>query len=248
MKKKATLLASILVISLLCSFSLPFEVIADPPVYKVAKLKRAMKIDANWDKREWKKVTEMEITNYMGKIPPFRPLTKVKMMYDSENIYIIFKVQDNFVRLRTQGFNGKVFEDACVEFFFAPDSDLPLSYFNLEMNAGGTALMEFHPDAKTTVRLKPEDFEPVEVAHSMPKNLEKEITEPVTWTVEYKLPISILKKFSKVTEPSSGTIWKANFFKTSSRSSNPHYITWSFVGNKTPQFHLPQFFGTLKFK
>jgi hypothetical protein len=170
------------------------------------------------------------------------------MMYDSENVYIIFKVEDNFVRLQTQRFNGKVFEDACVEFFFAPDSDRPLSYFNLEMNAGGTALMGFHPDAKTTVNLKAEDFEPAEVAHSMPKTLEKEITEPVTWTVEYRLPISIMKKYSKVSEPAKGTIWKANFFKTSSRNSNPHYITWSFVNNPTPQFHLPQFFGTLKFK
>ena len=246
MKKIVPLLVNAFVIILFCSFSLPID--ADPPVYKVVKLKRPMKIDANWDKREWKKVPELAIANYMGQIPSFQPLTKAKMMYDSENIYIIFKVLDNFVRLKTQGFNGKVFEDACVEFFFAPDSNLPLSYFNLEMNAGGTALMGFHPDAKTTLMLEPEDFEPVVVAHSMPENLENEITEPVTWTVEYKLPISVLKKFSKVTNPASGTIWKANFFKTSSRSSNPHYVTWSFVDNKTPQFHLPQFFGTLKFK
>ena len=111
----------------------------------------------------------------------------------TQRISIIFKALDNFVRLKTQGFNGKVFEDANVEFFFAPDSDLPLSYFNLEMNAGGTALMGFHPDAKTTLMLEPEDFEPVVEAHSMPENLENEITEPVAWTVEYKLPISVLK-------------------------------------------------------
>jgi hypothetical protein len=207
-----------------------------------------MKIDANWDKREWRKIKELEITNYMGKIPPFRPISKAKMMYDSENLYVIFKVHDNFVRLQTQKFNGKVFEDACVEFFFAPDASKPLSYFNLEMNAGGTALMAYQPVVKTSLSIKPEDFEPVEVAHSLPKTLEKEITEPVTWTVEYKLPLSVLRKYSAVTQPASGTVWKANFFKTSSRNSNPHYITWSFVDNKTPQFHLPQFFGTLKFK
>ena len=29
---------------------------------------------------------------------------------------------------------------------------------------------------------------------------------------------------------------------------NSHYMTWSFVDNIKPQFHLPQFFGTLRFK
>lgn len=219
----------------------------DPAVYSVKKLKQPMKIDADWNKSQWKKVKEIAITNYMGKVPDFQPVAKAKMMYDDGNLYLIFHVDDRYVRLQTSSFNGKVFEDACVEFFFSPDSNLPLSYFNLEMNAGGKALMEYHHDSKTT-RLTAEDFEKVEIAHSMPEKLDHEITEPVTWTVEYRLPLAMLKKFSNVSQPAKGTVWKANFFKTSSKNSNPHYITWSFVDNKTPQFHLPQYFGTLNFK
>src|SRR5687767_8395879 len=121
MKNLGLALVVAFITSALYSFSIP-QAPADAAVYKVAKLKRAMKIDANWDKREWRKVKELEITNYMGKIPAFQPIAKAKMMYDSENLYVIFKVHDNFVRLQTQKFNGKVFEDACVEFFFAPDA------------------------------------------------------------------------------------------------------------------------------
>ncbi len=230
-----------------CSFT-PEQDTREEAVYTVKRLKRPMKIDADWNKSQWKKIKEISITNYMGAIPAFKPVAKAKMMYDDENLYLIFRVEDRYVRLQTAAkFNGKVFEDACVEFFFSPDSKLPLDYFNLEMNAGGLALMGYHPGGKT-VYLDEKDFENVEIAHSLPERLEKEITDPVTWTVEYKLPLAMLKKFSNVTQPAKGVVWKANFFKTSSKNSNPHYITWSFVNNKTPQFHLPQYFGTLKFK
>jgi len=58
----------------------------------------------------------------------------------------------------------------------------------------------------------------------------------------------MLRKYAKITQPKKGVTWKANFYKTSSRSTNPHYITWSEVKNPKPQFHLPQFFGNITFR
>ena len=116
------------------------------------------------------------------------------------------------------------------------------------MNGGGVALMHYQVEDRKANPLTPEDFRDVEIAHTLPERLDKEIIEPTIWTLEYRLPLSMLKKYSNVTQPGKGVVWKANFFKTSSRSSNPHYITWSFVDNPTPRFHLPQFFGTLNFK
>ena len=54
----------------------------------------------------------------MGTIPEFRPAVKAKMTYDDENLYVIFRVQDRYVRCITKDFNGPVWEDSCVEFFF----------------------------------------------------------------------------------------------------------------------------------
>jgi hypothetical protein len=217
-----------------------------PLVYKVSKLKKFMKIDANWDKAQWKKVKEIPIVNFMGKLPAFQPVVTAKMMYDTENIYLIYKVQDRHVRIQNTKFNGPVSTDACVEFFFSPDSDWPLRYFNVEINAGGTGLMAYHKDGKRT-NVKEEDFNVVEIAHTLPKKLEQEISEPVTWFLEFKMPISLLAKYGNFTQPKRGVLWKANFYKTSSRSTNPHYITWNFIQNPVPQFHLPQYFGKLMF-
>lgn len=221
------------------------------PLYKVARLDKPMQIDANWNKAEWKKVKAVRITNYMGKLPGFKPQAEAKMLYDDDNVYVIFRVKDRYVRSLVQEYNGNVSGDACVEFFFAPDTQFPERYFNLEVNAGGTPLMFYilppYPRAQYT-RLDPEDIKQIEIAHSLPKVVDPEIKDAVTWTIEYRIPLSMLEKFSNVTRPGPGVVWKANFYKTASQSSNPHWITWSVVDNPVPNFHLPQFFGTLEFK
>ncbi|MEJ7692187.1 carbohydrate-binding family 9-like protein [Daejeonella sp.] len=218
-----------------------------PAVYKVRKLKGTLKVDANWDKAQWKKVKEIPIRNFMGGIPLFEPVVNAKMMYDKENLYLIYKVEDRHVRIQNTKFNSSVSSDACVEFFFSPDKEWPLRYFNIELNAGGTALMAYQIDGKR-INVKEVDFSIVEVAHTLPKRLDQEISEPVTWFLEFKMPLSLLGKYGNFTQPQKGVKWKANFYKTSSKSTNPHYLTWSIVHNPKPQFHLPQYFGILVFR
>jgi len=93
-----------------------------------------------------------------------------------------------------------------------------------------------------------EDIKKIEIAHSLPQIVDPEITEPVTWTLEYRIPLVMLEKYSNVTRPKQGVVWKANFYKIAEKTSNPHYITWSVIENDKPNFHLPKFFGTLKFQ
>ncbi len=219
--------------------------INDTAVYKVSRVKHPIKINADWNKSGWKKIKEIPINNFLLEIPPFRPVAKAKMVYDNENLYVIFNVEDRHVRIQVDNFNGPVSGDACVEFFFSPETDFPMRYFNLEINAGGTALMAYHNEG-IRENLNITDFKDVEIARTLPNKLAQEISEPVTWTIEFKLPIGVLEKFSNVTRPKKGVVWKANFYKTSSKSSNPHWITWSVVDGKS--FHLPEFFGTLIFK
>lgn len=218
-------------------------------VYKVARLKKNIVIDANWNKAQWKKIKTIEIKHYMGKVSAFKPEVQSKMMYDDTNVYVIFQVKDRFVKSVVTEYNGNVSGDSCVEFFFSPDSEAPLRYFNLEVNAGGTPLMFYITKPMTELKkLLPEELSQIQIAHSLPKIVDPEITEPVTWTIEYKIPISLLSKYANVTHPAKGVNWKANFYKTGSKTSNPNYLTWSLVDNPRPNFHLPQFFGTLVFQ
>jgi hypothetical protein len=218
-------------------------------VYNVFQLEQSMKIDGDWHKPQWEKPDTIDIINYMGPKPGFRLEVKAKMMYDDKNLYVIFRVHDRYVRCITKDYNGPVWEDSCVEFFFSPDASLPERYFNLEINCGGTPLMHYNviPDKEITM-IAVDDIKMIEIAHSLPQLIDPEITEPVTWTIEYRIPLILPEKYSKITHPKHGIAWRANFYKIAENSSNPHYMTWSVVNNFKPDFHLPQFFGLLKFQ
>lgn len=217
--------------------------------YQVKGTKEKIVIDGKWDKPAWKKVKPVKIENRMGDEPRFRPVTEAKMLYDANNVYVIFRVQDKFVKSIVTKYNGHVSGDACVEFFFSPNSAEPEHYFNLEVNAGGTPLIFFITKPWSGVtKLSDTLISQIEIAHSLPAVVNPEITEEVTWTIEYRIPLAMLKQFTNVTMPKAGVTWRANFYKTGSDTSNPHYYTWSPVSNPKPNFHLPAYFGTLTFE
>ena len=249
MKKILTLtLVAIFSIAMLQSQT-PRQII--PEVYEIVETKEPIPIDANWDKEQWKDVESVSITNYMGEIPAFKPKAQAKMAYDKDNLYVIFKVEDKYVRCITDRINGPVWRDSAVEFFFSPDVEKPLQYFNLETNCGGTPLMQFHANVdgrRESKRIPEEDILQIEIVASMPKIVDPEITEEITWTIEYRIPIAVLQKHSAITMPAKGVEWRANFYKIAEITSNPHYITWSKVDLPRPQFHAPEYFGRIIFK
>jgi len=224
------------------------------PTYEVVKTRKPINIDANWDKKQWKKVKPITITYLLRDrvVPHFMPEAQVKMTYDKNNVYIIFRVKDKYVRCVTDRINGPVWRDSAVEFFFSPDAANPLNFFNLETNCGGTPLMQFHANnaegRRESKRLSEEDILQIEIVASMPKIVDPEITEDTVWTIEYRVPIAMLQQHSAITTPAKGVRWKANFYKIAEITSNPHYITWSEIDLPRPQFHAPQFFGTIIFK
>jgi hypothetical protein len=216
--------------------------------YKIQRLTGTLNIDANWEKSQWARIPSLVIANYMGEKPGFLPITEAKVQYDDENIYVIFQVQDRYVRAVETEIHGKVWEDACVEFFFAPERSEPLHYFNVEVNCGGTALISFNrvPGVDyTTLALR--DMQQIEIAHTLPKIVNPEIAEPVVWTLEYRLPPDVLEKYTGFTHPKPGVIWRGNFQKCAETNSHPHWLTWARIEHPIPKFHMPQFFGKLEF-
>jgi hypothetical protein len=218
-------------------------------VYKVTRLKKPMKIDADWNKREWKKVKSVDIINYMGAVPKFHPRSQAKLMYDDKNIYVIFRTEDQYMRSTVEAVNGGVSRDACVEFFFSPEPENPHRYFHLEANSIGTPFMAYDSVRRRDIKFKADEMKLIEIKSSYPKKIDPEMTEPLTWTLECRMPIELFKQYApEMTIPKRGATWRANFYKTANASSNPHYLTWSYVDLPRPDFHQPKFFGIIQFK
>jgi hypothetical protein len=217
--------------------------------YTVSKVQLAPEINAEWDKEPWLSIPALSTKNYMGDKPEHFPKAQAKLAYDDQAIYVIFRVEDKYIRAVAKKYQDSVYKDSCVEFFFTPGLDIDKGYFNLEMNCGGNAL--FHHQKmgdRESMAITEQDFNKLTIAHSLPKIIDPEIESDTTWTLEYRLPFSILENYAQVTRPGTGVEWQANFYKCADACSHPHWLTWSHIDYPKPQFHLPQYFGTLRFE
>lgn len=217
--------------------------------YQVKKIFNVSTVNAGWDMAPWDKLPFLRIGNHMGNKPVHFPNAEVKLGYDDASVHVMFRVSDRYVRAVAADHQDNVFEDSCVEFFFTPGEDISQGYFNLEMNCGGTMLFHFQTEkGKDRVVIPKDACRQIICTHTLPSRVDPELSGPVIWTVAYRLPLALLKRFSPVVMPGPGVQWRANFYKCGDKTSHPHWLTWSPVDFPTPNFHLPRFFGILEFK
>ena len=218
--------------------------------YRVGRLRGPITIDARWDKPAWRQVAALTLAHFMGDRPEHLPVTQAKLQYDEQNLYVIFRVRDRYVRAVARRHQDSVCRDSCVEFFFVPGGAIKTGYFNLEMNCGGTMLLHFQVIPRQGAKpLVPAELDRIEVAHSMPRIVEPEIEAPTVWTVEYRMPFDLVDAYyPHAVRPAPGASWRANFFKCADDTSHPHWLTWAKVDRPQPDFHVPECFGTLVFE
>jgi hypothetical protein len=216
--------------------------------YTVLRGVEGVAVDSDWNKPLWRAVEPLVLTHHMGDAPAHRPLVQAKLLYDDIGVMVIFRVDDRYVRAVARNHQDVVCTDSCVEFFFTPGVDPAAGYFNLEMNCGGTMWFRHQTIPRQGQPVSPDGLKRIAVAHSMPRIVDPEIADRVTWTVEYRLPFDILTAYDPgAVRPAPGVTWRANFFKCADHTSHPHWLTWAKVDRARPDFHLPEFFGTLEF-
>ena len=217
--------------------------------YRVAK-SDSSEVTADWQSPIWHDIKPLELTYHLGERPKHFPNTQAKLRYDDQALYVIFRVEDRYVRAVAPRHQADIWHDSCAEFFFSPTSEVSTAFMNIEMNCGGTMLFHYQTaPGETPTKLTSDDISEIEVAHSQPKIVEPEITEPTVWTIAYRLPFELIAKYyPSATRPAAGVRWRANFYKCADKTSHPHWLTWNEVDHPSPNFHLPQFFGTLEFE
>ena len=87
--------------------------------YRVTKLPEPIEIDGNWNKPAYEKIKLLAINQHMGAVPDHRPNVSAKLAWDDNSIYVIFRVEDRYVRAVAKKYQDPVCLDSCVEFFFA---------------------------------------------------------------------------------------------------------------------------------
>ena len=162
----------------------------DDMKYLVRKAVLPFELDGRWEADFWEGADTLVLENYMGERPTHCPKTQARLLYDENYIYVIFKVEDRYIRAVSQKFGDAVWCDSCVEFFFTPGAEITTGYFNIEVNCGGVMLMCHQAGrGQDCIVVKPEGVGKIRIFHSLPEIIDPEITEPTTWILEYRLPI-----------------------------------------------------------
>lgn len=224
----------------------------DSPAYLVGRTALKPALDGNWEGPVWKDVPALDISHfYETHVSDHRPKTQAKVLFDESGLYIHFRVEDRYVRSIETEYHGKVWEDACVEFFVQPLPDR--GYFNFEINCGGTMLLSYKESPTWKgASLREEGQVPwalaktVEIFHTLPEKVEPEITEPVVWHVEYHIPFAVFDAYLGERGAPAGQTWCANFYKCAENNTHPHWASWSRVEGEL-NFHKPEYFAPITF-
>lgn len=226
-----------------------FRLTLSTMTYTVHETSEAAQFDLNWQSPAWLAAETLEASNFRPESSTHRPQTFARLLHDQRNLHGIFKVHDRFVRCTRTGYGSEVWKDACVEFFIEPKPGR--GYFNFEFNCGGAFLCNHIVDPartanffKQATRVPAEIAQTVTVRSTLPRIVDPEVTEPVTWFLQFSIPFAVMAEYIGPFGEVSGQTWRGNFFKCAEDNSHPHWASWSPV--EEFNFHLPRCFGEIR--
>ena len=165
----------------------------------------------------------------------YRPVTNARLGTDGESLFVFMETNEKKLRIETKGF-GHVHMDSCMEFFVSPDPVSP-KYLNFEFNPAGAMYLSIgtsrYDRSVLAIEKHEELFQVRTTIHSE------------GWNLEYHIPLSFLERFFPSLKFNPGHPMRGNFYKCGEKTSRPHFGCWSPIDLPKPDFHCPDFFGTL---
>lgn len=175
---------------------------------------------------------------------PYHPTVSFALAHDGKNIYIHYKVEENCVRGVEDADLGYVWEDSCCEFFMMPDEDG--GYYNLEVNCIGSVLLCNGKGRESRQQASASKLARIDRWASLGTRALGLLRGDTSWELALVVPVSSF--FNHKIAELSGVTMKANFYKCGDKTDQPHFLSWQKVDLPKPDFHRPEFFGTIIFE
>lgn len=173
---------------------------------------------------------------------PYAPKVNFRMFHSGEDLHLRFEVEEQYTQALVERDNGNVWTDSCVEFFLSLDDR---GYYNFETTCIGRMLMAFR-------KVKPEPTYATEEILSLIERTPSIGSEPFAeligenkWTMTLKIPAAAL--FRHELKSWQGVEARMNLYKCGDNLTKPHFLSWKAIDMPSPNFHVPQFFETVKF-
>ena len=249
--------------NILSGFEHLFTPVANYVVYQTVS---EIEIDGEMNETSWEKAAWTEdFRDIEGdKMPEPLHQTRVKMLWDNENLYILAELEEPHVWAYYENRDMIVFNENDFEIFIDPNSDSQ-NYFEIEVNAQNTIFDLFMPQpyrdggvpfiAWNTPGLKS--------AIHVDGTINNSADQDKKWTVEMAIPFSAFQLGTASQKPADNQIWRINFsrvqWQTEIKDGKYHRKTDPATGRLLPEYnwvwspqgiinmHYPERWGLLQF-
>lgn len=179
---------------------------------------------------------------------PYHPLAEFRIMHSETEIYLQFHVREQGARATFDYDAGSSpYRDDCVEFFMIP-SDRDPSYFNLEMNCIGHGTFHYGPARNERHRCGDEIVSQIRRESTLGSKAFGMREGEQEWTLSIAIPKRLYAQADLDLTQFSGRTVRANFYKCGDDTAVPHFLSWNPVTTPTPNFHVPECFGEIRFE
>ncbi|MFN0168427.1 MAG: carbohydrate-binding family 9-like protein [Bryobacteraceae bacterium] len=218
---------------------------ADFPRYDILRTPSAIKVDGRLDERAWRRAKPAGDFHFNWWTAGAKEQTVAKLLWDDDRLYVSYYCHDKHISATVTERHGPVSKDDCVEIFLSPNPSKPRNYYGFEMNVIGTMLNFRIADWWTgKPQWEPEGVELRTSYFGLPKKDESPRDDH--WTLEVSIPFRNFARDAAHVPPRDGDEWRIGLNRAGG-VTDAQYSTWAPVATPTPNFHVPESFGYVRF-
>lgn len=175
--------------------------------------------------------------SYPWDVNGYKPYAEYELSMDENGFLMHITVRERDPRRVETEHQRDIYMDSCVEWFvnFAPE--VCDRYFNFEVNANGAMRVAFRKNRYEGSMLPHDDIALLDIQTGIGED---------TWEVSYRVPFLLIKKYIPSYRYESGMHIRTNFYKCGDKTEFPHFGIWTEYPLERPDFHRPEYFGTVR--
>jgi hypothetical protein len=207
-------------------------------IKRITGIARAEDVSRSFNKEavEYNGVSQLNWDNY-----PYRPEVKFRIAHDGQHIYLNWQVHETDIKAVCDKDGGEIWKDSCVEFFISFKEPV---YYNIECNCIGKMLAGTGVDRNNRIPVADKEIGKIKRWASLGDSPIE--GQSGRWELSLILPKSLF--YLDPIETFDSLSARGNFYKCGDDLRQPHFLSWSAIKSETPNFHLPEYFGKLKFE
>jgi len=179
-------------------------------VFKVSRTNQEMNIDGKASEAAWKNA-ESRTFEYFYRIENAsdRQQTSFRMLWDEENLYVLFECEDQYITARETKRDAQPYFDDCAEIFLIPVPEALDMHLGFELNLYKASndfvfLNDFHGAENAMVKSWDPDFK---VGVTVDGSINDNSDIDRGWSMEMAIPLSLFKGMEKFSPVKSGNSW-----------------------------------------